>query len=143
MAIKYTLGRRCTAPNSKEKTTKVIALAQHNAMLDIKQMAQHIHDHGSLLDRATIESVLIKLAECMREQLLQGNGVELGDLGRFYLSLRNTPTASAEEFSVEDIKDVEVRWRPGEGLRNLKKDAEFELTTWRSRQPKSPKSKNA
>ncbi len=134
MPIRYTLGKRSTLTASGKRKMKVCALAQHKETISIRQLAQHIHDHGSLLDHATIENVLITLSECMREEFLNGNSVNLGDLGKFYISLRNDGTDTAEKFTSDNIKDVEIKWKPGPNFKTLRKNARFEQTTWRRNQ---------
>ncbi len=134
MAINYSIGLRLSNP-SKSKKKKVYALAQHNRILSLSELAQHIARHGSVFDRSVIEGVLIKMVDCMREQLLDGNGIQLGDMGTFYLSLSSEPTELATEFTARNITDVKVRWTPGVAFRNMRDDAHFrEVNTRKTQQ---------
>ena len=75
--------------------------------------------------------------DCLREMLLNGYKVELGDLGNFYVSLNSTGTATAKDFDPDDhIKAVNVNWERGIEFLNLKESAEFNLVAIRSIQKK-------
>ncbi len=138
MAINYSIGLRLSNP-SKSKKKKVYALAQHNRILSLSELAQHIARHGSVFDRSVIEGVLIRMVECMREQMLEGNGIQLGDMGTFYLSLSSEPTESPTDFTVQNITDVKVRWTPGAAFRNMRRDAKFREVNTRKTQKKLTK----
>ncbi len=138
MPINYSIGQRLSNP-SKNKEKKVYALAQHNRILSLSELAQHIARHGSVFDRSVIEGVLIRMVECMREQMLEGNGIQLGDMGTFYLSLSSEPTELASDFTARNITDVKVRWTPGAAFRNMRKDAHFREVNTRKTQQKQNK----
>lgn len=124
--IKYSLVQRKN-PLEKEAPLKVHATAQANAVLQMSDIAQHIARHGCVYGRADIEAVISKVADCVREQLLAGNQVVLGDLGKFELSLKCEGADAADKFNPDaNIKDVQVRWRPSKMLKNLREDAHFQ-----------------
>ncbi len=133
MPINYSIGQRLSNP-SKSKKKKVYALAQHKRILSLSELAQHIAQHGSVFDRSVIEGVLIKMVDCMRDQMLEGNGIQLGDMGTFYLSLSSNPTELAADFTVRNITDVKVRWTPGPAFRNMMQDARFREVNTRKTQ---------
>lgn len=125
--IRYSLVRRKN-PLKKDAPLKVHATAQAKEVLRIEDVAAHIVRHGSVYDRSVIEGVTMKVADCLRELLLEGYQVELGDLGKFELALKCEGANSAEEFTPEkNISEVNVRWRPSDILKNLREDAEFDL----------------
>ena len=70
----------------------------------------------------------------MREQLLEGKKIRLGELGDFSLSLSSKGAETAEKFSSQNIQRVAVSWEPGSEFRNLLADAEFNLVATRSAQ---------
>ena len=55
--------------------------------LTIRGFAQHMIDHGCVFDRGDIESILIKVTECLPELCAHGIPVQLGELGIFYPSI--------------------------------------------------------
>ena len=71
---------------------------------------------------------------CLREQLLAGNKVSLGDLGSFHVELACDGADTTDEFNAQKIKDVNVRWTPGLEFKNLRSVAEFNLVPSRKAQ---------
>ena len=72
--------------------------------------------------------------DCMREQLLEGKKIRLGDLGDFSILLSSKGAEDADKFSAQNITDVKVQWEPGQEFKNLRDDAEFNLVASRSAQ---------
>lgn len=130
---------------NKDAAKKVYARAQVNDTLDINKFARHIADHGSVYSRADVQSILIQMVDCMREQLVLGNKVVLGELGSFAISLSSKGADSFEEFSTNNIREVNVVWSPGEAFVNLRNDekAEFEEVGSRKEQAELLQDKKA
>ena len=99
--------------------------------MGIEKFARHIADHGATYSRADIMAILYMAVDCMREQLLEGKKIRLGD---FSLSLSSKGAETAEKFSSQNIQRVTVCWEPGSEFRNLLADAEFDLVATRSAQ---------
>ena len=72
--------------------------------------------------------------DCMREQLLEGKKIRLGDLGDFSILLSSKGAEDADKFTAQNITDVKVLWEPGAEFKNLLADAEFNLVASRSAQ---------
>ena len=72
--------------------------------------------------------------DCMREQLLEGKKIRLGDLGDFSILLSSKGAEDADKFTAQNITDVKVQWEPGSEFKNLLADAEFNLVASRSAQ---------
>lgn len=70
----------------------------------------------------------------MREMLLEGRKIRLGDLGDFSVSLASKGAESADKFSAANITAVNVVWDCGQEFKNLVADAEFSLVASRSAQ---------
>ena len=117
-----------------EAPMKTYALAQVRQVLTLDDFAAHIASHNSKYGKGDIQCVLSEMVECMREQLLMGNKVCLGDMGSFYLALASEGTNAAALFTAENIKKVNVRWSVGKDFVNLRKDSEFELVPSRKAQ---------
>ena len=67
--------------------TNYFATAQYTEVMGIEKFARHIADHGTTYSRADIMAILYMAVDCMREQLLEGKKIRLGELGDFSLSL--------------------------------------------------------
>ncbi len=142
--IDYSLGARSSNPVEKNSEKKVYAYAQARQVIDIMKLAKHIQMHGSPFTRDIIVAVLTKAVDCVREELLEGNKVQLGEMGAFYCTLSSEGVDSAEDFNPSDhITRVNVRWERGAEFDNLKSDAEFNYVTTREQQAKAKKEEKA
>ena len=135
--INYSIAIMGTKPGTLKANiteTKAYAAAQMHESLSFDDFCQHIADHNSPFSKGTVKGVLTDAVACIREQLLAGNMVRLGDLGDFHVELASEGAVTTEDFSAANIKEVNVRWTPGEEFRNLRQDAEFQLVPKRSQQ---------
>ena len=110
------------------------AIAQYSDVMTIEKFARHIATHGCVYSRADISAILYLAVDCMREQLLEGKKIRLGDLGDFSVALTSKGAESAEKFSAQNITDVRVLWEPGTEFKTLKSEAEFNLVASRKAQ---------
>lgn len=115
---------------------KTFAVAQYSEVMTIEKFAKHISSHGCVYSRADISAILYMAVDCMREQLLEGKKIRLGDLGDFAVSLSSKGAADASTFTAQNITDVKVFWEPGAQFKNLITDAEFNLVASRAAQAK-------
>lgn len=120
-------------PMEQDLPPRYYASAQTNKIVNLDQFAKHISNHGSVYKRADIAAVLTMAVDCLREMLLDGIKVQLGDLGSFYVAFSSKGAISANEFNPDyNIKSVNVNWERGQSFRNLKSDAKFNLVAIRS-----------
>ena len=110
------------------------AIAQYADVMTIEKFAKHISTHGCVYSRADISAILYMAVDCMREQLLEGKKIRLGDLGDFSVSLTSKGAETADKFSTQNITGVNVVWDCGSEFKNLLTDAEFNLVASRSAQ---------
>ncbi|MGN1229799.1 MAG: HU family DNA-binding protein, partial [Prevotella sp.] len=118
----------------KTEVQKAYAIAQYTDVMNIEKFARHIASHGSVYSRADIAAILYLMVDCMREQLLEGKKIRLGDLGDFSLILTSRGADSADKFSAQNITGVNVVWEPGMEFKSLLADAEFNLVASRNAQ---------
>ena len=99
---------------------KWYAKAVRNGTLSLRGLANHISDHGSIYTLDVVYGVLVKFASCLKELVAQGTAVKIDTLGTFYPSLESEGAASAEDFTVDLIKGVHLRFLPtGTELDNI------------------------
>ena len=110
------------------------AIAQYADVMTIEKFAKHISTHGCVYSRADISAILYMAVDCMREQLLEGKKIRLGDLGDFSVSLTSKGAENAKAFTTQNITGVNVVWECGQEFKNLLADAEFNLVASRSAQ---------
>ncbi len=133
--INYSIVMRRKNVADKESEKLAYATAQYNSVMTLDKFAAHIASHGSVYSRADIAAVLTLAVDCLHEQLLAGQKIELGDLGAFCISLNCKGADSADEFNPEvHIKRVKARWEMGNKFLDLTKEAEFNLVANRATQ---------
>ena len=121
-------------PMKPEEARKAYANLQLTGNVNITELADHITEHNSVFSKGTIVGILTELGVCMRELILQGYKVDLGDIGTFAPSISSEGAVSLDKFSATNIKDMGVNFNPGKAFDNLRRDAEFEKTTTRKAQ---------
>ena len=114
--------------------TKAYGASQIHEKLTFDQFCKHIADHNSPFSKGTIKGILTDAVACLREQLLAGNSVNLGDLGSFRNELSCNPAKTTDDFNASYIKAVNVCWTPGKEFKNLRDEAEFQLVASRKAQ---------
>ena len=118
----------------KTEKQNAFAVAQYADVMNIEKFARHISTHGCVYSRADIAAILYMAVDCMREQLLEGKKIRLGDLGDFSVNLTSKGAESADKFTAQNITGVNVIWDCGSEFKNLVQDAEFNLVASRSAQ---------
>lgn len=118
----------------KTEKQNAFAIAQYADVMTIEKFARHIATHGCVYSRADISAILYMAVDCMREQLLEGKKIRLGDLGDFSVNLSSKGAETADKFTAQNITSVNVVWDPGMEFKNLLADAEFNLVASRNAQ---------
>ena len=118
----------------KTEKQNAFAISQYTDVMTIEKFAKHITSHGSVYSRADISAILYMAVDCMREMLLEGKKIRLGDLGDFSILLASKGAETADKFTAQNITNVKVQWDPGQQFKNLLDDAEFNLVASRSAQ---------
>ena len=142
--IDYSISVKSSKPGTKKadvKETKAYGQAQIRKKLTLEEFAAHIREHGCVYDKGDIAAIITKTIRCLREQLLLGNSIVLGDLGTFAPTLKTKGATLAEDFSTANILAVNVKWTKSRDFKGteLRKDAEFNLVGTRSQQAETSK----
>ena len=135
--INYSIAIMSAQPGTKKEDiteTKAYGVAQSNEVLDINDFANHITNHGSVYSKGDIIAVLNIAVGCLRELILDGKRVKLGDLGDFQAQLKTEGAKTADAFTAANIKEVNVSWTPGKEFQNLRSYATFQLVPTRAAQ---------
>ncbi len=134
--IDYSVAARRN-PMEKGTPPKYYACAQTNKVVSLDEFSKHIASHGCVYKRADIAAVLTMAVDCLREMLLNGYKIELGDMGSFYISFSSEGTLTAKDFNpIHHIKSVNVNWERGVEFLDLKEYAEFRQVSIRAVQKK-------
>ena len=135
--INYSIAIMGTKPGTHKadiRETKAYGTAQIHERLSFDLLCQHIADHNSPFSKGTIKGILTDAVACLREQMLAGNSVELGDMGNFHVELKTEGAVTTDDFGVDNIKEVNVRWSPSKRFKNLRDEASFQLVPKRKQQ---------
>ena len=126
--------RTKTIVNSKDADLngKVYAKAVTTETLSFQDFIEHVISHGSVYDRGTVPGIMLQMVDCMKELMLDSKKIWLGDLGVFYLSLKNKSAADLDSFNISDnVVGVRVKFRANQGKtagldsKSIRKQAKF------------------
>lgn len=117
--INYTKTTRknLAAPNGPQKT---YAVAQVREVITLSQFAEMMSRRNSKYGKGDFMAVLTELVDHVKEQLLAGNKVHLGDLGSFWLTLKSRgvfesvvdeQTGEKPVFTANNITGINVQWK--------------------------------
>ena len=135
--INYSIFIMGTTPGTKKQDiteTKAYGVAQVNEVIDINAFAKHVASHGSVYKKGDIVGLLTIAVSCLRELMLEGKRVKLGELGDFQPRLKTEGAKTTDGFSANNIKEVNVSWKPGKAFENLRSEATFQLVPSREAQ---------
>lgn len=131
--ISISISERFAKVGDKTSAKKAYPKAQAKKTIGINEFASHIASHGNVYSRADLVSIITMEVDCIRELLLEGYRINLGELGDFYLSVTSKGAESIEKYnSANDIEGIKVRWSPGKQFKNLLEDASFEIVPTRA-----------
>ena len=94
-------------------------------------ICQHIAKHGTIYTSDVVKGVVEKFVNCFEELLLQGHKLKLEGLGTFYLSISTTGASTADEFTVNNVSAVRVKFLADQSKQSeytaqvMKQKAEF------------------
>lgn len=71
-------------PTDKDAAKKAYANAQYSQVMTLDKFCYHIASHGCVYSRADIQAILILAVDCLREQLLNGQQIQMGRSGRIF-----------------------------------------------------------
>ena len=112
-------------PIKPEEPQKAYAKNQVREIWDLNKFCKHIASHNAGYSRGMVKAILSDMCDCIVEQLLNGNKIKLGEFGVFSISINCEGAESLEKFTAENIKNVNIKFSPGEDFEDLRSMAEF------------------
>ena len=97
--LKYKLVTRIN-PQNKSEQPKWYAKAVQDRTIDFEGLVTHMSEHNSPYSRGVIHGVLTDMLDCVKELVLDGKSVRLGDLGLFSVGLKTTGAKVRDKWSV-------------------------------------------
>ena len=97
--LKYKMVTR-RHPQNKSEQPKWYAKAVQDRTIDFEDLVTHMSEHNSPYSRGVIHGVLTDMLDCVKELVLDGKSVRLGDLGLFSVGLKTSGAKSRDRWSV-------------------------------------------
>ncbi|MCD8304733.1 MAG: hypothetical protein LUC86_07920 [Prevotellaceae bacterium] len=143
MAINYSLYPKYSRPGDKKSKKKLYAAAQCLGVCTTKQLMKLASKRSKSCDEPLVGAVLDTVAKCVKEMLLQGMRVNMGDLGTLYCVINGTGADTPEDFTVAgNIRGLTVRWEPSKYFENLHREAKYKRVPRRSTQRRGRRKNN-
>ena len=87
-------------PQNKSEQPKWYAKAVQDRTIDFEDLVTHMSEHNSPYSRGVIHGVLTDMLDCVKELVLDGKSVRLGDLGLFSVGLKTKGAVTRDKWSV-------------------------------------------
>ena len=97
--LKYKLVTRIN-PQNKSEQPKWYAKAVQDRTIDFEGLVTHMSEHNSPYSRGVIHGVLTDMLDCVKELVLDGKSVRIGDLGLFSVGLKTRGAKTRDKWSV-------------------------------------------
>lgn len=95
----------------------VYARAVHE-LIDFDDFIKHMHNHHSVYSEGLLRGILIDMENCLRELLLDGKAVRLGELGIFKIGLHTKAAPTVKDFNVaQNVKGCRMNLFLGKRFR--------------------------
>lgn len=93
--------------------------------IDARELSMHV-EMDSKIDHARVEYIMASVVKQVKEMVLNGHKVELGDLGVIGLSCQGTGSERKEDVTVKNnVKAVKFTFRPSVYLKDKMKQVEM------------------
>lgn len=110
MGLQFTLKKNHIKGN--QAYGKWYAQVVRGTEIGVKEIADRVQSHSGI-SRANVMAVITALNEVVETSLKDGHTVNLGELGKFYLSIRSECVDNPEDFSVsKHVKGVVCKYVP-------------------------------
>ena len=73
----------------------------NSSVMEFDQFVDHMAEHSSPYTRGTISGVLTDMLDCLKEQILDGKQVRLGDLGLISVGIDGKSAETLEAWNVQ------------------------------------------
>ncbi len=123
MALFYNKVQRKN-PNHQEESGKWYPVLRSVSQVSEKEVAKRIADETTLNPKEA-EMAIYQLLKVLKDELLSGNTVQLGDWGSFYLTINSDGVAEEKDVTATQVKQVNINFRAGSELREALDKAEF------------------
>ena len=106
--IKYRKVKR--TPQTGENAGKELWYANvvTDREMNFEEFVDHISAHNSPYSRGTVHGVMMDMLDCMKELILDGKSVRLGDLGLFSIGMSSRGEVSRDKVTSASVQDIHL-----------------------------------
>ena len=106
--IKYRKVKR--TPQTGENAGKELwyATVVTDREMSFEEFVDHISSHNSPYSRGTVHGVMMDMLDCMKELILDGKSVRLGDLGLFSIGMSSRGEVSRDKVNSASVQDIHL-----------------------------------
>ena len=106
--IKYRKIKR--TPQTGENAGKELwyATVVTDREMSFEEFVDHVSSHNSPYSRGTVHGVMMDMLDCMKELILDGKNVRLGDLGLFSIGIKSRGEVSRDKVTSASVEDVHL-----------------------------------
>ena len=106
--IKYRKVKR--TPQSGENAGKELwyATVVTDREMNFEEFVDHISSHNSPYSRGTVHGVMMDMLDCLKELILDGKSVRLGDLGLFSIGMKSHGELTRDKVSAASVEDIHL-----------------------------------
>ena len=106
--IKYRKIKR--TPQTGENAGKELwyATVVTDREMNFEEFVDHISSHNSPYSRGTVHGVMMDMLDCLKELILDGKSVRLGDLGLFSIGMSSRGEVSRDKVSSASVEGIHL-----------------------------------
>ena len=106
--IKYRKIKR--TPQTGENAGKELwyATVVTDREMSFEEFVDHISSHNSPYSRGTVHGVMMDMLDCMKELILDGKSVRLGDLGLFSIGMSSRGEVSRDKVTTASVQGIHL-----------------------------------
>ena len=124
MAIFYNKIQRRNPSLKKDETKLWYPVLRRVDQVKEKEVAKQIADETTLNPKEA-EMAVAQLKKVLINALTNGNSVQLGDWGSFYLSISSKGSEKEDDVSSDNVKKINIRFKPGKEFKEAIEKAQF------------------
>ena len=106
--IKYRKVKR--TPQTGENAGKELwyATVVTDREMNFEEFVDHISSHNSPYSRGTVHDVMMDMLDCLKELILDGKSVRLGDLGLFSIGMSSRGEVSRDKVTSASVEGIHL-----------------------------------
>ena len=106
--IKYRKIKR--TPQTGENAGKELwyATVVTDREMNFEEFVDHISSHNSPYSRSTVHGVMMDMLDCLKELILDGKSVRLGDLGLFSIGMSSRGEVSRDKVTSASVEGIHL-----------------------------------